>query len=98
MRKITQSLKEMCIKFDKSKLPRDIQLTFHISSPSPLFKIIDANMLCNIFTEEDMKRLSQMQGKGNYTLSKQMRAKTVTNLYLRKGLIQKDFKYDSFFS
>lgn len=69
MRKITQSLKEMCIKFNKSKLPRDIQLPFHISSPSPLFKIIDANMLCNIFTEEDMKRLSQMQGKGNYTLS-----------------------------
>lgn len=59
MRKIILCLNEICIKFDKPKLPRNIQLIFHTSSPSLLFKIIHNHVLHSVFTEEDMKRLSQ---------------------------------------
>lgn len=39
MRKITLCLNENCIKSDKSKLPKNIQLLFHISSLSPFSKL-----------------------------------------------------------
>lgn len=46
MRKIILRLNENCIKFDNSKLPRNIQLVFHISSPSPFSKL--STQMCYI--------------------------------------------------
>lgn len=50
MRKITLCLNENCIKSDKSKLPKNIQLLFHISSFA-LLKIIDTSVLRSILRE-----------------------------------------------
>lgn len=64
MRKIILCLNENCIKFDNSKLPRNIQLIFHISSPSPFSKLLTQMCYMAYLQRKIWKDLARGRAKG----------------------------------